>query len=65
MTEAIDALSNKILTPQGDGYYADVAQLVADEGLIKAQLQQELNKLNAANIPVDIDFKQGIKVLGL
>jgi hypothetical protein len=65
MSEAIDALSNKILTLQGDGDYAGVAKLVADKGLIKAQLQQDLDKLTAANIPVDIDFKQGIKVLGL
>ncbi len=65
MTEAIDALSNKILTLQGDGDYAGVAELVADKGVIKAQLQQDLDKLTAANIPVDIDFKQGIKVLGL
>jgi hypothetical protein len=65
MTEAIDALSNKILTLQGDGDYAGVAELVADKGVIKAQLQQDLDKLTAADIPVDIDFKQGIKVLGL
>jgi hypothetical protein len=65
MTQAIDALSNKILTLQGDGDYAGVAELVADKGVIKAQLQQDLDKLTAADIPVDIDFKQGIKVLGL
>lgn len=65
MGEAIDALSNKILTLQGDGDYEGVAQLVADKGVIKAQLQQDLDKLTAADIPVDIDFKQGIKVLGL
>jgi hypothetical protein len=65
MSEAIDALSNKILTLQGDGDYAGVAQLVADKGVIKAQLQQDLDKLTAADIPVDIDFKQGGKVLGL
>jgi hypothetical protein len=65
MAEAIDALSNKILTLQGDGDYAGVARLVADKGLIKAQLQQDLDKLTAANIPVDIDFKQGVKILGL
>jgi hypothetical protein len=65
MTEAIDALSNKILTLQGDGDYAGVGKLVADKGVIKAQLQQDLDKLTAANIPVDIDFKQGFKVLGL
>ena len=65
MTEAIDALSNKILTLQGDGDYAGVATLVADKGVIKTQLQQDLDKLTAADIPVDIDFKQGVKVLGL
>jgi hypothetical protein len=65
MAEAIDALSNKILTLQGDGDYDGVAKLVADKGTIKAQLQQDLDKLTAADIPVDIDFKQGIKVLGL
>jgi hypothetical protein len=65
MSEAIDALSNKILTLQGDGDYAGVATLVADKGVIKTQLQQDLDKLTAADIPVDIDFKQGVKVLGL
>lgn len=65
MGEAIDALSNKILTLQGDGDYAGVAELVADKGVIKAQLQQDLDRLTAADIPVDIDFEQGVKVLGL
>lgn len=65
MSQAIDALSNKILTLQGDGDYAGVAQLVADKGVIKTQLQQDLDKLTAAEIPVDIDFKQGVSVLGL
>jgi hypothetical protein len=65
MSDAIDALSNKILTLQGDGDYDGVATLVADMGIIKPQLQQDLDKLTAADIPVDIDFKQGVKVLGL
>ena len=65
MSEAIDALSNKILTLQGDGDYDGVATLVAEKGIIKMQLQQDLDKLTAADIPVDIDFKQGVKVLGL
>ena len=65
MGDAIDALSNKILTLQGDGDYAGVAELVADKGVIKAQLQQDLDRLTAADIPVDVDFKQGVKVLGL
>jgi hypothetical protein len=65
MSKAIDALSNKILTLQGDGDYDGVAKLVAEKGVIKAQLQQDLDKLTAADIPVDVDFKQGIDVLGL
>jgi hypothetical protein len=65
MGEAIDALSNKILTLQGDGDYNGVAKLVAEKGVIKPQLQQDLDKLTAADIPVDIDFKQGVGVLGL
>lgn len=65
MGEAVDALSNKILTLQGDGDYDGVAELVAEKGVIKAQLQKDLDRLTAADIPVDIDFKQGTKVLGL
>ena len=65
MGEAIDALSNKILTLQGDGDYEGVANLVAEKGVIKPQLQQDLDKLTAADIPVDVDFKQGVDVLGL
>jgi hypothetical protein len=65
MGKAIDALSNKILTLQGDGDYDGVAKLVADKGVIKAQLQQDLDRLTTAEIPVDINFKQGIQTLGL
>ncbi|MEP1444795.1 MAG: Zn-dependent hydrolase [Paraglaciecola sp.] len=65
MSKAIDALSNTILTLQGDGDYNGVAKLVAEKGVIKEQLQQDLDRLTAADIPVDIDFKQGIQTLGL
>ncbi|MBC3764835.1 dipeptidyl-peptidase 3 family protein [Neptunicella marina] len=65
MAEAVDALSNLILTLQGDGDYDGVAALVADKGVIKPQLQQDLSKLANANIPVDVVFEQGKEVLGL
>ncbi|GAA0369274.1 hypothetical protein GCM10009092_36920 [Bowmanella denitrificans] len=65
MGQAIDALSNLILTLQGDGDYQGVDSLVADKGVIKAQLADDLAKLTRANIPVDITFKQGKAVLGL
>ncbi len=63
--KAMDALSEKILTLQGDGDYDGVAALVADKGVIKTQLQADLDRLSAAGIPVDIIFEQGVDVLGL
>ncbi|MDN4503528.1 Zn-dependent hydrolase [Alteromonadaceae bacterium BrNp21-10] len=65
MTTAIDALSALILTLQGDGDYQGVSQLVADKGIIQAQLAQDLARLTKARIPVDITFIQGKSVLGL
>lgn len=62
---ASESLSQLILTMQGDGDYEGVAQLVADKGVIKAQLQSDLDRLSAAGIPVDIVFDQGGEVLGL
>jgi len=63
--KAMDALSEKILTLQGDGDYDGVASLVAEKGVIKTQLQADLDRLTAKGIPVDIIFEQGVKVLGL
>lgn len=65
MGEAIDSLSNLILTLQGDGDYEGVSELVADKGIIKQQLADDLQRLTQANIPVDITFEQGKAVLGL
>ena len=59
------ALSEKILTLQGDGDYDGVAQLVANQGKINDQLKKDLDRLSAANIPVDIIFEQVVKTLGL
>ncbi|MEQ9468387.1 MAG: Zn-dependent hydrolase [Ekhidna sp.] len=65
MREAMDALSEKILTLQGEGDYDGVAQLVAEKGKIGEVLQSELDRLADQNIPVDIVFEQGVEVLGL
>ena len=65
MGAAVAALSELILTLQGDGNYGGVADLVATMGMIKPDLASDLARLEAANIPVDIHFNQGKKVLGL
>ncbi len=65
MQQAVDALSELILTLQGDGDYDGVTALMAEKGKIGEQLQADLDRLNAAGIPVDIIFEQGLEVLGL
>ncbi len=65
MEVAMKDLSSLILTLQGNGDYDGVAKLVAEKGSISAELQADLDKLKAANIPVDVIFNQGVEVLGL
>jgi hypothetical protein len=65
MQKAMTALSKKILMLQGDGDYAGAKQFVDTDGVIHDQLQSDLDRLNDKNIPVDIVFTQGRKVLGL
>ncbi|MHC9510843.1 dipeptidyl-peptidase 3 family protein [Kangiella sp. M94] len=65
MTAAIDALSNKILTIQGDGDYEAAKQLLEQQGIIDDQLASDLKMLEEKQIPVDVVFKQGKEVLGL
>jgi len=63
--KAMDSLGEKILRLQGDGDYDGVAALVKDKGLIKKQLQADLDMLAKKGIPVDVVFKQGKDILGL
>jgi uncharacterized lipoprotein NlpE involved in copper resistance len=65
MRAAMNSLSEKILTLQGDGDYNGVAELVATLGVVSPQLKADLDKLADAGIPVDVTFKQGKEVLGL
>lgn len=65
MTAAIDSLSELILTLQGNGDYQGVDSLVKESGIIGETLAADLARLETANIPVDIVFKQGKDVLGL
>ena len=65
MQTAMNALSEIILTLQGNGDYDGVTELVADKGIIGSELQADLDKLEFQDIPVDIVFEQGTEVLGL
>ena len=60
MQEAVDALSEKILTLQGDGDYEGVTQFVGEMGKIGEGLQRDLDRLSTAGIAVDVVFEQGL-----
>ncbi len=63
--EAMDGLSNLVLTMQGNGDKAAVVKLQQTHGIVKDDLKADLNKLQEKGVPVDIVFKQGKEVLGL
>ena len=65
MRQAMNELSQEILTLQGDGDYEGVTQLVSTRGVISPQLQQDLDRLDEQDIPVDVVFEQGLNVLGI
>ena len=65
MRAAVDAWSAKLLTVQGDGDYAEARRVTDEMGVIDPQLGADLKKLDAAHIPVDVRFEQGLDVLGL
>ncbi|HSJ10861.1 MAG TPA: hypothetical protein VK928_13140 [Longimicrobiales bacterium] len=65
MRKAMDQLSGAILVFQGTGDYDGVGQFVERYGNISPELQQGLDRVNAAGIPVDVVFEQGHSVLGM
>lgn len=65
MKEAMVGSLQDILHLQGDGDYEATAKLIEETGIIKPMLQSDLDRLSAANIPVDIVFEQGIKNINL
>ncbi len=65
MKTAVESLVEKIVTMQGNGDYEGVKAWVEADGVMTENLRRDLDKVNAAGIPVDIVFKQGKEVLGL
>jgi len=65
MRDAMAALSEKILRIQGDGSYDAATAMLEELGGMSDALSDDLARLSAAGIPVDIVFEQGERVLGL
>ena len=65
MEQAMNGLSELVLTLQGNGDYEGVKKLYQEKGTIPKDLQRDLDVLKSKNIPVDVIFDQGPKKLGL
>jgi hypothetical protein len=63
--KAMNSLSERILVLQGDGNYDNVDAFVTKYANIPQDLQKDLDKLSDKKIPVDVQFIQGLEVLGL
>jgi hypothetical protein len=55
----MNALSEKILTLQGNGDYEGVGAYQQQYGTISPELQKDLDRLKTKGIPVDLVFEQG------
>jgi hypothetical protein len=65
IVKAMNSLSERILVLQGDGNYENVDDFVNQYAKIPQDLQKDLDKLSDKKIPVDVQFIQGLEVLGL
>lgn len=65
MKTASTELTQKILKLQGDGDYEKAKMWIETDGVVRPQLQSDLDRVNDAGIPSDIYFEQGPGVLGL
>ena len=63
--QAMNKLSNVILTLQGNGDKAKVEKIQQEKAIVTAELQEDLDELTKKGIPVDIVFEQGADVLGV
>jgi len=62
---AMEKLVQTIIYIQGDGDYDAAKKWVETEGIVKPDLQIDLDRINVSGIPVDVVFDKGKKVLGL
>ncbi len=65
MRDAVEASVVQIMKIQGEGDYETAGRLIEADGQMSEALRGDLDRVNQANIPVDIVFNQGKHVLGL
>ena len=60
---AVEKLGGAILVAQGNGDYEYVKNWIATDGVIKPELQADLDKLAGSGIPKDIWYEMGMEFL--
>jgi len=65
MRLAVENLTRKIITIQGDGDYEAATELLDKYGIMPDDLKHDLSRINNNDIPKDIKFVQGAEILGL
>ena len=65
MRAAVDSMAGLILRFQGDGDYEGVKRFMAERATVPPALQNDLDRLGREEIPVDIQFEQGLAALGM
>jgi len=63
MKLAVEKLGGAILVAQGNGDYEYVKNWIATDGVIKPELQKDLDKLAGCGIPKDIWYEMGLEYL--
>ncbi len=62
---AVEKWGDVILTTQGNGDFDFAEKFAKEQGVIKGDMQKDLDLINNSGIPRDIRFNEGLKVLGL
>ena len=62
---AMESWAALILKVEGEGDYDFAKEYAAKNGVVRPDLQADLDAIRTANIPKDIRYNQGLKALGL
>ncbi len=65
MRQAVNEWSAFILSVEGEGDYDKAVNYMKENGKVRPDLQEGIDKLKSANIPKDVIFEQGRTALGL
>ena len=62
---AMESWASVILATQGEGDFRFAEKFAKENGIIKPEMQQDIDRINNSGVPRDIRFREGLEVLGL